>query len=71
MDTLLNPSAARAALIAAGRQLAVAGAETLIVGCTGMARHRSAVREMIGLPVIEPCIAAAGLAVGLLAGEAT
>jgi allantoin racemase len=70
MDTLLDPLAARAALIAAGRQLAAMGAETIILGCTGMAHHRTAVRDVVGLPVIEPVQAAAGLAVALVLGDA-
>ena len=69
METLLDPVAARAALVGAGRDLAASGAETLILGCTGMAHHQAAVRETVGLPVIEPCQAAAALAVGMLLGE--
>jgi allantoin racemase len=69
MDTLLDPDAARLALIAAGTALAAMGAETLILGCTGMAHHQAAVRDAVGLPVIEPCQAAAALTVGLLLGE--
>jgi Asp/Glu/hydantoin racemase len=69
MDTLLDPAAARAALIAAGRQLAAMGAETVILGCTGMAHHAAAVRDAVGLPVIEPAQAAVGLAVTMLVGE--
>jgi allantoin racemase len=69
METLLRPEAARAGLIAAGRTLAAAGAETVILGCTGMAHHRAAVEDALGLPVIEPCQAAASLALGaVLAG---
>ncbi len=69
MDTLLDPHTARAALIAAGQTLAAMGAETIILGCTGMAHHRAAIRKAVGLPVIEPAQAAAGLAVSLLLGE--
>jgi Asp/Glu/hydantoin racemase len=69
MDTLLDPDAARLALIAAGNALAAMGAETLILGCTGMAHHQAAVRNAVGLPVIEPCQAAAALALGLLLGD--
>jgi allantoin racemase len=69
MDTLLDPEAARAALIAAGRDLAAMGAETIILGCTGMAHHRKAVRDAVGLPVIEPAQAAVALAMGMLLGE--
>jgi Asp/Glu/hydantoin racemase len=68
MDTLLDPVAARAALVAAARELAGMGAETVILGCTGMAHHAAAVRDAVGLPVIEPTQAAAGLAVAALAG---
>jgi allantoin racemase len=66
MDTLLDPDAARAALIAAGRELAALGAETVILGCTGMAHHRAAVADAAGVPVIEPAQAAVALAVGAL-----
>jgi allantoin racemase len=69
MDTLLDPQAARATLIAAGRDLVDMGAETIILGCTGMAHHRTAVRDAAGLPVIEPAQAAAGLALGLVLGD--
>jgi Asp/Glu/hydantoin racemase len=69
MEALLEPSAARARLVAAGRELVAAGAETIILGCTGMAHHRSAVEDAAGVPVIEPCQAAAGLALGLCAHE--
>jgi Asp/Glu/hydantoin racemase len=69
METLLQPDAARARLVAAGRTLVEAGAETVILGCTGMAHHRRAIEDAIGAPVIEPCQAAAALAVGtVLAG---
>ncbi len=69
MDTLLDPDAARLALIAAGNALAAMGAETLILGCTGMAHHQAAVRAAVGLPVIEPCQAAAAMTIGMLLGE--
>ncbi len=69
MDTLLDPAAARPALLAAARELAGMGAETLILGCTGMAHHAAAVRQAVGLPVIEPVQAAASLAVGMVVAE--
>jgi allantoin racemase len=62
METLLQPLAARARLIAAARECAALGAETVILGCTGMAHHRAAVEFAVGVPVIEPCQAAAGMA---------
>ena len=64
-DTLLDPVAARASLIAAGQAAVQAGAETVILGCTGMAHHRHAIEQEIGVPVIEPCQAAAALALTL------
>jgi allantoin racemase len=65
MDTLLDPDAARARMIAAGREAVQAGAQTVILGCTGMANHRHAIEQAIGVPVIEPCQAAAALALTL------
>ncbi len=65
METLLDPDAARTRLIAAGQQAVQAGAETVILGCTGMAHHRHAIEQAIGVPVIEPCQAAAALALTL------
>lgn len=38
------------------------GARTIIPGCTGMARHRVPLEEALGIPVIEPTQAAAGMA---------
>jgi Asp/Glu/hydantoin racemase len=69
METLLDPDAARDALIAAGRDLAAMGAETVILGCTGMAHHAAAVRDAVRLPVIEPAQAAVGLAAGMLLAD--
>ena len=66
MDTLLDPLAARKQLIAAASACRDAGAETVILGCTGMAGHRAAIEAAIGVPVIEPCQAAAALALGIL-----
>ncbi|MDE2581396.1 MAG: AroM family protein [Rhodospirillales bacterium] len=68
MDRLLDPTAARAALVAAARACAAGGAETIILGCTGMAHHRRAVEDAAGVPVIEPCQQAAALALAALEG---
>ena len=65
METLLDPAAARARLIAAAQDLGAMGARTVILGCTGMAHHRDAIQQATGLPVIEPCQAAAAIAVGM------
>jgi Asp/Glu/hydantoin racemase len=69
METLLDPALARLRLIAAARELAAAGAGAVILGCTGMAHHRSAIAEAVGLPVIEPCQAAALMAIGAVCGS--
>jgi Asp/Glu/hydantoin racemase len=69
MDALLDPEAARSALIAASKGLAAMGAETIILGCTGMAHHRPAIRDAVNIPVIEPSQAATALAMGILLGE--
>jgi Asp/Glu/hydantoin racemase len=68
METLLEPKAARARLIEAARTCAAAGAGTVILGCTGMAHHRAAVEDAAGIPVIEPCQAAAAIALASLVG---
>jgi Asp/Glu/hydantoin racemase len=69
METLLDPGAARSALIAVGRELKARGAESLILGCTGMAHHRAFVRQELGIPVIEPSQAAAAVAIGAVIGD--
>jgi Asp/Glu/hydantoin racemase len=38
------------------------GADVLVLGCAGMARHRRALQERLGLPVVDPVQAAVGLA---------
>lgn len=63
MDTLTDPVAPREALFAAARQLVAQGAEAVVLGCAGMAGHRAAVEQACGVPVIEPCQAAAALAI--------
>jgi Asp/Glu/hydantoin racemase len=55
-------------LIAAGRELAAAGAGAVVLGCTGMAHHRMAIADAVGLPVIEPCQAGVLMALGAIRG---
>ena len=62
METLLEPETVRAKLIEAARACAAAGAGAVILGCTGMAHHRAVVEREAGVPLIEPCQAAAALA---------
>jgi allantoin racemase len=68
IETLLDPVAARAALLATGRALVAQGAGAVVLGCTGMAGHRAAIEDAIGVPVIEPCQAAAAQALGIVLG---
>lgn len=63
MDVLTDPVAPRAALIATAQRIVEQGAEAVILGCAGMAAHRAAVEAACGVPVIEPCQAAAALAI--------
>jgi allantoin racemase len=67
MDTLLDPAACRQALLDAGQRLVAAGAQTIILGCTGMAHHAAALQAALGVPVIEPVGAAAGQALAIAA----
>jgi Asp/Glu/hydantoin racemase len=54
-------------MIAVGRELVSAdGADVLIMGCAGMARHRRALEDELGVPVIDPTQAAVTFAVGAL-----
>jgi Asp/Glu/hydantoin racemase len=62
MEVLTDPVAPRAALTAMAKEMAGQGAEAIILGCAGMAGHRAAVEQAAGVPVIEPCQAAAALA---------
>jgi allantoin racemase len=63
METLTDPVAPREALLRAARQVVAQGAEAVILGCAGMAGHRSAIEAACGVPVIEPCQSAAALAI--------
>jgi len=40
------------------------GAEAVIMGCAGMARHRQPLEQALGIPVIDPTQAAVTMAVG-------
>jgi len=43
------------------------GAEVLILGCAGMTSYRADLAEALGRPVVEPCEAAAAMAIGRVA----
>ena len=64
METLLDETAARLRLIQAARTAVDAGAQTVVLGCTGMAHHRKWIEDAAGVPIIEPCQAAVAQALG-------
>ncbi|WP_227285693.1 MULTISPECIES: aspartate/glutamate racemase family protein [Paracoccaceae] len=43
------------------------GADVLILGCAGMTAYRNRLSDALGLPVVEPCQAAAAMAIGRVA----
>ena len=52
-------------MISVGRELKDKdGANVIVMGCAGMARHRATVQEALGVPVIDPTQAAVAMAVG-------
>lgn len=54
-----------AKMIEIGRELRdLDGADIIIMGCAGMARHRAPLEEELGVPVIDPTQAAVAMAVG-------
>lgn len=57
-----------ARLVEVGRNLRRdRGADVVILGCAGMTAYRTNLEEELGCPVVEPCQAAAAMAVGRLA----
>ena len=52
-------------MVDVGRQLRDQdGAEAVVMGCAGMARHRGPLEDALGIPVIDPTQAAVTMAVG-------
>ena len=55
-------------MIAVGRELRDRdGAEAIVMGCAGMARHRKPLEQALGVPVIDPTQAAVAMAIGAVA----
>jgi allantoin racemase len=55
-------------MIAVGEKLRdVDGAQAIVMGCAGMARHRRPMEEALGVPVIDPTQAAVAMAIGTVA----
>jgi len=53
-------------VLGTGRKLAEAGADVVVLGCTGMTHLRTRLQSDLGMPVIEPCLAALTLAASAL-----
>jgi allantoin racemase len=52
-------------MIAVGKQLRDEdGADSVVMGCAGMSRHRLSLEAELGIPVIDPAQAAAAMAIG-------
>jgi allantoin racemase len=65
---LSDPDKSLAAMIATGKRLRDDdGANVLIMGCAGMAQYRDTLEAQTGLHVVEPCQAAATMALGHIA----
>jgi allantoin racemase len=48
------------------------GANAIVMGCAGMARHRKPLEDALGIPVIDPTQAAVTMALGVVQlGRAT
>lgn len=45
------------------------GADVLVLGCAGMARYRGRLEDSLGIPVVDPVLAAAGMAISVLAAR--
>ena len=48
--------------VATGRRLIEQGADVIVLGCTGMTHMESALQEVLGVPIVDPCRAAVQLA---------
>jgi Asp/Glu/hydantoin racemase len=51
-------------MVEVGRQLALDGADSIVLGCAGMAQYRDRVAQAAGVPVVEPTQAAVAMAIG-------
>lgn len=71
VDEAANDPGTLERIVATGRELIDEdGAETLILGCAGLAAHRRQAQERLGVPVIDPVQAAVTLASQGLRAEA-
>ena len=52
--------------LATARAVVAAGAEVVVLGCTGLSHVRSRLELALGVPVVDPCQAAASMALSVL-----
>jgi Asp/Glu/hydantoin racemase len=45
------------------------GADVIVMGCTGMVRHRRPLEAALGVPVIDPTQAAVAMAIGAVQAQ--
>ena len=64
VDESARGDATFARLVSVGGQLIADGADVVILGCAGMARHRAPLEAELGRPVIDPTQAAVAMALG-------
>lgn len=57
---------ARDRILTAGARLKELGAEALVLGCAGMAPYRALLRQTLNMPVVDPCISAVAMAIGIV-----
>ncbi|MCC7274702.1 MAG: AroM family protein [Alphaproteobacteria bacterium] len=61
---LLDEDKTYTRLVATGKALRDEdGADVVVMGCAGMARYRDRMEQVLGIPVVEPSQAAAGMAI--------
>ena len=59
-----------ARMLEVGRELKEEdGAEAVVMGCAGMARHRAPLEDALGIPVIDPTLAAVTMAIGAVSNQ--
>jgi Asp/Glu/hydantoin racemase len=66
----LDTPEAESRAVQAGIQLIDAGADVIVLGCTGLTHMRKNLAEKLGVPVIDPCLAAVETAEVTLSGRA-
>lgn len=63
---IATAGAARDRILTAGARLKTLGAEAIVLGCAGMAPYRPLLRETLNVPVVDPCISAVAMAIGIV-----